>query len=167
MHTSRLSQSIPVTSRTYCWDELAKEAAWASQNHLCHVYFAVNPQGGFTSIPQKLTETRESKILPSQQQNTSEMAPTMYLPGCEMQVAALEFCKQHGLKINKLKGGYTSTANLLFQPWLKDIKTQVEDWNLTQREALQLIIYFTAKCACDIEFYIDMVMEDHQYLKTS
>ena len=31
------------------------------------------------------------------------------------------------LKINQLKGGYSATANLIFQSWLKDIRVHVED----------------------------------------
>ena len=50
-----------------------------------------------------------------------------------MQMAAQEFSKMHEPKINKLKGGYSATANLIFQSWLKDIQVHVEDQNLTQR----------------------------------
>ena len=42
-------------------------------------------------------------------------------------------------KINKCKGGYSAIANLIVQLLLKDIKVHVEDWNLTQREAIELI----------------------------
>ena len=60
--------------------------------------------------------------------------PATHPPGYEMKVAVLEFHKLHELKINKLKGGYSATANLIFQSWLKDISVHVEDWNLTERE---------------------------------
>ena len=53
-----------------------------------------------------------------------------------MRMAAQEFCKMCEPKINKLKGGYSATANLIFQSVLKDIRVHVEDWNLTQREAM-------------------------------
>ena len=62
-----------------------------------------------------------------------------YPPGYEMKVAAQEFCKLHKPKINKLKGGYSATANLIFQSWLKDINVHVEDQNLSEREAIQLV----------------------------
>ena len=66
-------------------------------------------------------------------------------------------------KINKLKGGYSATANLIFQSWLKDIRVHVEDHNLSEREAMQLIKDFTAECACDeVEIYMGMAAEDQQ-----
>ena len=73
-------------------------------------------------------------------------------------MAVQEFCKLHKPKINKLKGGYSATANLIFQSWLKDIRVHVEDRNLTQREAMQLVKDFTAEHACnEVEFYMGMV----------
>ena len=62
-----------------------------------------------------------------------------------MKAAAQEFCKLCEPKINKLNGGYSATANLIFQSWLKDIKVHVEDWNLSEREAIQLVKDFTAE----------------------
>ena len=59
--------------------------------------------------------------------------------GYEMQMAAQEFHKLHESKINKVKGGYSATANLIFQSWFKDIRIHGEDQNLTEREAMQLI----------------------------
>ena len=78
-------------------------------------------------------------------------------------MAAQEFCKLHEPKISKLKGGYSATVNLIFQSWLKDIWVHVEDKNLTQREAMQLIKDFTAEHARDeVEFYMGMVAEEQQ-----
>ena len=80
-----------------------------------------------------------------------------------MKVVAQEFCKLHKPKINKLKGGYSATANLIFQLWLKDINIDVEYQNLTEREAIQLVKDFTAERACDeVEFYMGMIMDDQQ-----
>ena len=74
-----------------------------------------------------------------------------------------EFHKLHKPKINKLKGGYSATANLIFQLWLKDINVHVEDQNLTEREAIQLVKDFTAERACDeVEFYMGMITDDQQ-----
>ena len=83
-----------------------------------------------------------------------------------MQVVAQMFCKLYKPKINKLKGGYSAMANLIFLSWLKDIKIHVEDQNFTQRETIQLIKDFTAKHTQDkVEFYMGMVVEDQQTLK--
>ena len=78
-------------------------------------------------------------------------------------MAVQEFCQMQEPKINKLKGGYSSTANLIFQSWLKDIRVHVEDQNLTQREVMQLIKDFTAEHARNkVEFYMGMVAEEQQ-----
>ena len=80
-----------------------------------------------------------------------------------MKVAVQEFWKLHIPKINKLKGGYSATANLIFQLWQKDINIHVEDWNLTEREAIQLVKDFTAERACnEVEFYMGMFADDQQ-----
>ena len=87
----------------------------------------------------------------------------VYLPGYDMKVVVQEFCKLHKPKINKLKGGYSATANLIFQSWLKDINIHIEDWNLTEREAIQLVKDFTAERAHDeVEFYMGMIEDDQQ-----
>ena len=80
-----------------------------------------------------------------------------------MKVAVQEFCKLRETKINKLKGGYSATANLIFQSWLKDINAHVEDQNLTEREAIQLVKDFTAERARDeVEFYMGMIADEQQ-----
>ena len=54
-------------------------------------------------------------------------------------------------------------ANLIFQSWLNNIKVHVEDWNLTEREAIQLVKDFTAERAHnEVEFYMGMIADDQQ-----
>ena len=78
-------------------------------------------------------------------------------------MAAQELCKLQEPKISKLKGGYSAVANLKFQSWLKDIKVHVEDQNLTEREAIQMVKDFTAEHTHDeVGFYVGMVMENQQ-----
>ena len=80
-----------------------------------------------------------------------------------MQMAAQVFHKMHEPKINKLKCGYSATVNLIFQSWLKVIRVHVEDQNLMEREAMQLVKDFTAECAHnEVEFYMGMGAEDQQ-----
>ena len=89
--------------------------------------------------------------------------PEVYPPGYDMKVVAQEFRKLCKPKINKLKGGYSATANLIFQLWLKDINIHVQDQNLTEREAIQLVKDFTAERACnEVEFYMGMIADDQQ-----
>ena len=117
-HASGISQDIPVTGRSNFENEVAKEAAWTSHNHLCHVHFAYNPRGGFTSTP--IRHPEEDRLM-------ARVNPATYSPGYEMKVAAQEFHKLCKPKINKLKGGYSAFANLIFLLWLKDINVHVKD----------------------------------------
>ena len=85
-----------------------------------------------------------------------------------MKVAVQEFHKLHEPKINKLKGGYSANANLIFQSWLKDINIHVEDQNLTEREAIQLVKDFTTERAHDeVGFYMGMITDDQQSFEPS
>ena len=118
------------------------------------MHFASEPQGGFTSTPIRHPEEDRSK---------ARINPEVYPPRYDMKVAVQEFHKLREPKINKLKGGYSATANLIFQSWLKDIKIHVEDWNLTEREAIQLVKDFTAERAHnEVEFYVGMITDDQQ-----
>ena len=153
-HASGIPQDIPVVGRTQFEDELAKEATWNMHQHLHHVHFASNPQGRFTSTPLRHPEEDRSK---------ARISPDVYPPGYGMKVAVQEFWKLCKPKINKLKGGYSATTNLIFQSWLKDINAYIEDQNLTEREAIQLVKDFTAERACDeVEFYMGMIADDQQ-----
>ena len=118
------------------------------------MHFASDPQEGFTSTPIRHPEEDRSK---------ASINPEVYPPGYDMKVVAQEFCKLHEPKINKLKGGYSATATLIFQSWLKDINIHIEDWNLTEREAIQLVKDFTAERAHnEVEFYMGMIMDKQQ-----
>ena len=167
-HLSSISQNIPVAGRQHFEDELAEEATWGS-NHPCHVHFAGSEKGGFTSTPLKSAAEvgEDSSLLPQQKQARQNLlSSTVSQPIHDMQMAACEFHKLHKPKINKLKGGYSAMANLIFQSWLKDIRVHVEDRNLTEREAMQLVKDFTAERACDeVEFYMGMVTDEQQTFK--
>ena len=153
-HASEISQDILVIGRTQFKDELAEEAIWNAHQHPCQVHFASDPQGRFTSTPLRHLKEDRTK---------ARISPEVYPPRYAMKVAVQEFHKLHEPKINKLKGGYSATANLIFQSWLKDINTNVEDWNLTERKAIQLVKDFTAERAHDeVEFYMGMIADEQQ-----
>ena len=137
-HASGISQNILVVGRSQFEDELAKEATWNMHQHQRHVHFDSNPQGGFASTPLKHPEEGRLK---------ARVNTEVYPPGYGMKVVAQEFCKLREPKINKLKGGYSATANLIFQWWLKDINVHIEDRNLTERETINLVKDFTAERA--------------------
>ena len=128
-HLSGVSQNIPVAGKAYFEDKLAEETTWGS-HHPYHVCFASNQKRGLASTPLKSSvKVGEDNILLPQQRNTREslMNTTACPPGYEMWMAMQEFHKMHEPKIKKLKGGYSATANLIFQSWLKDMQVHVED----------------------------------------
>ena len=149
-----ISQDILVIGRIQFENELAEEATWNMHQHPCHVHFASDPQGRFTSTPLRHLEEDRAK---------ARISPEVYPPRYVMKVVVQEFCKLHEPKINKVKGGYSATANLIFQLWLKDINAHIEDQNLTEREAIQLVKDFTAERAHDeVEFYMGMIADEQQ-----
>ena len=153
-HASVISQDILVDGRSQFENELAKEATWNVHQHPWHMHFASDPQGGFTSTP--LRHPEEARMI-------ARVNSDVYPPGYDMKVAVQEFHKLCKPKINKLKGGYSATANLIFHSWLKDINIHVEDQNLTEREAIQLDKDFTAERACnEVEFYMSMIVDEQQ-----
>ena len=164
-HLPSISQNIPVAGRQHFEDELAEGATWGS-NHPHHVHFAGSEKGGFTSTPLKSAARvgEDSSLLPQQKQARQNLlASSLSQPIHDMQMAVHKFCKLCEPKINKLKGGYSATANLIFQSWLKDIRVHVEDRNLTEREAMQLVKDFTAEGARnEVEFYMGMVADEKQ-----
>ena len=153
-HASGISQDILVAGRSNFENELAKEAAWVLHNDLHHVHFTSNPQGEFTSTPRRH---------PEEDRSMASVNPVTYPHRYEMKVAVQEFCKLCKPKINKLKGGYSATVNLIFQSWLKDNSVHVNDWNLTEREAIQLVKDFTAeRTHHEVELYMGMTVDDQQ-----
>ena len=56
-----------------------------------------------------------------------------------LQLAAEEFRKICKPKIQKLTGGYSANAMLVFNSWLKDIEMCVKEQKLTNMEAVQLV----------------------------
>ena len=73
-----------------------------------------------------------------------------------LQLVAEEFRKIREPKISKLKGGNLANAMLVFNSWLKDIKTCIQEWRLSNMEAVQLINNYTSESAWGaVEFYLD------------
>ena len=60
-------------------------------------------------------------------------------------------------KIQKLKGGNTSSAQLFITGWIKEVCTVIRDRTLTDEEGVQLIREFTeSKARQQVDFYLDM-----------
>ena len=83
-----------------------------------------------------------------------------------LHTATCEFRKMWEPTNSKQKGGYTSSAGLVFHSWLKDICDHVQDRRLMQREAIHLVKDFTTEYAPDkVEFYMGMVAEEDKSFK--
>ena len=60
-------------------------------------------------------------------------------------------------KIQKLKGGNTSSAQLFITGWIKEVRAVIRDRTLTDQEGVQLIREFTkSKARQQVDFYLDM-----------
>ena len=70
---------------------------------------------------------------------------------------ASEFKKMREPKIQKLKGGNTSSAQLFITGWIKEVHAVIRDHQLTDEEGVQLIRKFTeSKARQQVNFYLDM-----------
>ena len=60
-------------------------------------------------------------------------------------------------KITKLKEGYSADAELVFRSWHADILVHIQDCELDNRSAIQLIKDQTQDSAwCEVEFQLDL-----------
>ena len=131
---------------------LAEKANYTPGHQPRHVKFADIMERGLTSTPHNLPEEVALQTRPMLQSHPDEI---------RLHTATHEFRKMWEPKISKLKGGYTSSARLIIQSWLKDICVHVQ--RLTQREVIQLVKAFTVGCAQDeVELCMGMVVEEDQ-----
>ena len=78
--------------------------------------------------------------------------------------ASREFCQMREPKITKFKGGYLADAELLFRSWWTDILSNIQDCELDNKAAIQLIKDMTAESAdCKVEFQLDLCGSDILY----
>ena len=74
-----------------------------------------------------------------------------------LQVVEENFKKIHEPKISKLKGGYLAIGALIFNSCIKDLDICVQDCNLTEHEAVQLVKDYTTEHTCGtVKFYLNM-----------
>ena len=139
---------------------LAEEVNFTPNHQPKYMKFLDMTEGDFTSS----TPCRQQEEVPLPPRPIIQNHPEEI----GLHMAACKFRKMQELKISKLKGGYSSSAGLVFQPWLKDIHVHVEDRRFTQRDVMQLVKDFTMKHAQDeVEFYMGMVAKEDQYSKAS
>ena len=71
--------------------------------------------------------------------------------------ALKEFCRMRDPKITKFKGGYSADAELTFRSWRMDIITHIQDRELDNKAAIQLIKDMTQDNARrEVEFQLDI-----------
>ena len=69
---------------------------------------------------------------------------------------AAEFRKMREPKLQKLKGGNTTTANLFLTSWLSDVWSHIKDRELSESESIQLVREYTeGKARQQVDFYLD------------
>ena len=134
------TMATPVINKTSFKDMLAEEANFTPSHQPRCVKFADMMQGSLTSTLLNRPQEVALPPRPVLQSHPDEIG---------LYTAAGEFRKMQEPKISMLQGGYTSSAGLLFQSWLKDISVHVQDERLMRSEATQLVKNFTVKCAQD------------------
>ena len=151
------TMATPIINRASFEDILAEEANYTPGHQPRHVRFVDTMKGDLISTWYTQLEEVVLSSRPISKKNPEEIG---------LHAAARKFRKMWEPKISNLKDGYTSSAGLVFQSWLKDIHVHIQDRRLTQREAIQLVKDFTMEHAQDeVEFYMCMVMEEDQAFK--
>ena len=80
--------------------------------------------------------------------------------------ASKEFWQMWEPKITKLHGEYSADAQLVFQSWWVDILANIQDRELDNKAAIQLIKEQTMDNAhCKVEFQLDLCSGDITYQK--
>ena len=70
---------------------------------------------------------------------------------------ASEFRKMREPKLQKLKGGNTSSAHLFLTGWVKEVRATIKDRELSESKGVQLIREFTESKACQqVDFFMDL-----------
>ena len=60
-------------------------------------------------------------------------------------------------KLQKLKGGNTSSAHLFLTGWVKEVRATIKDRELSESEGVQLIREFTeSKAHQQVDFFMDL-----------
>ena len=78
--------------------------------------------------------------------------------------ASKEFCRMREPKITKLGGGYSADAELMFRSWKSDILVHINDRELDNKSAIQLIKEQTLDNACHkVEFQLDLCGSEITY----
>ena len=143
--TVKTDRGGAVTNTTINWDNTTLRPK--------HVTFA-------TSTPKVTDEDMVGLAAPLAAETTrvSQPIPTGSLGDQSTLInLASEFKKMREPKIQKLKGGNTSSAQLFITGWIKEVHAVICDHQLTDEEGVQLIREFTeSKARQQVDFYLDM-----------
>ena len=119
-----------------------------------HVTFA-------TSTPMKPTaEDTKDEILALPLDSVAASSAILRQPSSTVDQSTInvlsELRKIKEPRLQKLKGGTTSSAQLFFSGWLKEVRNTIQDRDLSDTEGIQLIREFTeSKARQEVDFYMD------------
>ena len=143
--TVKTDRGGAVTNTTINWDNTTLRPK--------HVTFA-------TSTPKVTNEDMVGLAAPLAAETTGVPPPvTLGSMGEQSTLINLasEFKKMREPKIQKLKGGNTSSAQLFITGWIKEVRAVIHDRSLTDEEGVQLIREFTeSKARQQVDFYLDL-----------
>ena len=92
----------------------------------------------YHAIPSnRMFDVRTDAPLVDDSRNTATIAAEVSAAAAAQ--ASKEFCKMRELKITKLRGGYSANAELMFHSWKSDILTNINNRELDNKAAIQLI----------------------------
>ena len=138
---------LPPTVNKKCRAAVTTDDTFGRYRDAKHVHFTstpIRPEISNINLTTPPHVPKEETIVESVLHNT-------------MQTLASEFKQTREPKIQKFRGGTSSSALLVFKSWMQDIECAIKNRNLNNDEALQLIKEFSEGCARDnINFYFEV-----------
>ena len=123
--------------------------------------FALTPYHD-TKAVNKTFDISQISPLNSDHQNAATIAAEISAAAAAQ--ASREFCHMHEPKFTKFRGGYSADTKLLFMSWCTNILSNIQDQELDNKAAIQLIKYMTAESSCcKVEFQLDLCGSEISY----
>ena len=96
-------------------------------------------------------------VAPLMAKHTSQNPTTISSSNTTLVNLASEFRKMREPKLQKLKGGNTSSTHLFLTGWVKEVRATIKDRELSESKGVQLIREFTeSKAHQQVDFFMDL-----------
>ena len=153
----------PITSKAERHVHFAEDLATSTPKRGSLEISSIHPwqNGEGNSVSRPVPAPRRSKTVKGNTSKLTVSTDSSQMSGVDASLLlASELKKFREPKIQTLKGGYSSDATLFFNTWARDIRSVVEERQLTDTEALRLVKDKTESNALkEVYYYLEMCAE--------